>query len=183
MKPPNSDRHADDGRLIRRAQAGDEEALAEIYRGHVQEIYRYILSRTGDEAVAEDLTSEVFLRAVEALPRYKHRGAPLAAWLYRIARDRVIDFHRANVRRPTTALDDDLLDSHPDLESILFEQAESARLRRAMRSLTQDQRDVLFFRFTEGFSIDQTATVMGKTVGAIKALQFRAVQALARKLK
>ena len=183
MKRPNSDRHAADGRLVQRAQAGDEDALAEIYRSNVQAIYRYILNRTGDAATAEDLTSEVFMRAVAALPRYRHRGAPLASWLFRIAHDRVIDFHRASGRHPLSELEESLSASGPDPETAFLEQAEAARVRRAMIELTAEQRDVLYFRFAEGLSIDNTASLMGKTPGAVKALQFRALQALGRKLK
>jgi len=183
VKPPDPDRHAGDGELIRRAQEGDEEAIADIYRIHAQAVYRYIVNRIGDVAMAEDLTSEVFLRAVEALPRYRHRGTPLAAWLYRIARDRVIDLYRASNRRMTSELGDDLLDTRPDMESELVRRAEAERLRHALARLTRDQRDVLFFRFIEEFTIEKTSELMGKTPGAVKALQFRALQALARRLR
>jgi len=183
MKQRHSDRHANDGRLVRRAQAGDETALTEIYQSNVQAIYRYVYNRTQDAAVAEDLTSEVFVRAVESLPRYRHRGAPLAAWLYRIARDRVVDYHRANGRHPTTELDEGLRDAAPGPEAAVFQQAEAARVQRALRQLTADQQDVIYFRITEGLSIEHTASLMGKTPGAVKALQFRALQSLGRLLK
>jgi RNA polymerase sigma-70 factor (ECF subfamily) len=183
MKPADPNQHAGDAELVRRAQAGDEEAVAAIYRNNAQAIFRYVLNRVGDEAAAEDLTSEVFLRAVQSLPGYRHRGAPLAAWLYRIARDRVTDYHRANARRSTVALDDGLFDTRPDPETLLVRRAESEQVNRALTRLTPDQRDVLFFRFTEGLSLEKTAGLMGKTTGAIKALQFRALQALARNLR
>src|SRR3990172_1254544 len=89
----------DERDLIRRAQQRDADAFTELYRRHVDMIYRYALLRGGDESVAEDLTSEVFMRALEAIGDYEDRGTPLAAWLYRIARARVIDYWRRAPRQ------------------------------------------------------------------------------------
>jgi RNA polymerase sigma-70 factor, ECF subfamily len=172
-----------DADLVHRAQAGDEDAMASLYRKYVQVIYRYIFFRVGDKATADDLTSEVFLRAVQAIGRYRDRGKPLSAWLYRIARDRVTDHHRRHARRPTAPLADDLVDAMPGPESAMLDQAETAALSAAVARLTGDQQDVIYFRFTERLSLEETATATGKTVGAVKALQFRALNSLARLLK
>ncbi len=173
----------DDAELVRAAQAGDEGAMAAIYRQHIQAIYRYVYYRVGDTAAADDLTSEVFLRAVQAIGRYKYRGTPLVAWLYRIARDRVSDYHRKHARRLAAPLADELVDAEPDPESALVSRAETAEVRQAVAGLTEDQQDAIYFRFTERLSLEETATAMGKSIGAVKALQFRALQSLARKLK
>jgi RNA polymerase sigma-70 factor (ECF subfamily) len=172
-----------DSQLILRAQAGGEEAMATLYRKYVQVIYRYIYFRVGDKAAADDLTSEVFLRALQAIGRYRERGKPLSAWLYRIARDRVTDHHRRHARRPIAPLSDDLVDAMPGPESAVLDRAETAALSAALARLTEDQQDVTYFRFTERLSLEETATATGKSVGAIKALQFRALNSLARLLK
>ena len=183
MPPSDPDRHAEDGALVQRAQAGDEEAVAEIYRKHVQLIYRYVRARVSDSATAEDLTSEIFVRALTALDRYEHRGAPLAAWLFRLARARTADLHRSNAHRPVQLLTESQLDETPDPEALADRNEQVARLRHEMQRLTDDQRDVLHLRFIEGYSLDKTAEVMGRTIGAVKSLQFRALEMLARYLK
>lgn len=182
MNPLQPDRFALDGELVRRAQSGDAEAVAEIYRTHVQAIHRYILYRVGEPAVAEDLTSEVFLKAIQALDRYRHLGAPIAAWLFRIARDRVSDYHRQQSRRGTDDLDDSILDKAPGPEAEALQQSEMLHVRAQILRLTSEQQDVIYFRFTEGLTVAETASMMGKSIGAVKALQFRALRTLARNL-
>ena len=183
MNRPGTERAAADGELVRLAQAGDAAAVAEIYRTYVQAIYRYALARVGESETAEDLTSDVFLRAIEALGRYRHRGAPLGAWLFRIARDRVSDHHRRRARRPTRQLDDELVDEHAGPEAEALRRRDLAQLRSELDRLTLDQQDVIYLRFTQGFTLVETSIVMRRTTGAVKALQFRAVQALARHMK
>src|SRR5258706_4426682 len=99
--------------LIERAQRYEAEAVAELYRRHLGEIYRYCLFRIGDEAAAEDLTEEVFLNMVQSLPRYTDRGIPFVAWLYRIARARVVDYQRRRARPPTGLLAGSLAHAAP----------------------------------------------------------------------
>lgn len=170
--------------LIARAQRGDREAVAELYQAHVQPIYRYIFHRVGEAAAAEDLTSEVFLKALEGLGRYEHRGAPLAAWLFRIARDRVSDHHRRRARRSAADLPESLPDpTDEEMEAEFGRRAQAAELRAQIAELTEDQRDVIYWRFIEGLSVENTAAILGKTPGAVKALQHRALNSLARKLR
>jgi RNA polymerase sigma-70 factor (ECF subfamily) len=178
-----SNGYSQDGDLVQRAQAGDADAFAEMYRKHVQAIYRYISYRVGEADIAEDLTSEVFLRAMQGLDRYRHRGAPLSAWLFRIARDRVADHYREQNRRSTDALPETLLDGDPGPEAEAVSQFEAAEVRKHVEQLTPDQRDVVYLRFSAGLSLSETAQFMGKTIGAIKALQFRALRTLARNLE
>lgn len=167
-------------RLIQQAQTGSGEAFAALYREHVQQIHRYIYYRTHDEQLAEDLTADVFTKAIEGLPRYIDKGKPLISWLYRIAHARVVDHYRRQDRRPTaTNVEDANLSVTPDLDANLVKQHASRALLNAIQSLTVDQQQVIILRFIEGLSIEATANQLGKKGNAIKALQFRAVRSLA----
>lgn len=169
--------------VIQCAQTGDADAIAELYRRHAPAIFRYVSFRMNDQAVAEDLTGDVFLEMVQALHRYTERGAPFAAWLFRIAHDRVMDHHRRQARRPTVPLSDSLSDEAPSPEAQAAHQAEAFGLQAAMSGLTDEQRTVLQLRFLEDHSVEMTARIMRKTPGAIKALQHRALSRLGRRLQ
>ncbi len=169
---------------IRRAQAGDPEAVGWLYDRYYLPIYRYFRIRIENQEEAEDLTAEVFVRMIEHLPRYRAQGRPFLAWLYTIARNLLMDHYRAQPRVP--------LPLPADLEREMgtgeeFEQIEArARwecVRRALRALTHDQQEVLLHRFLEGRSVEETARLMGKQPNAIKALQHRALAALRRQMK
>jgi len=166
--------------LIRRAQAGDAEAAAALYHQHAEAIFRYLFFRVHDRATAEDLTSEVFLKMVEALPRFADRGAPFAAWLFRIAHDRMVDHHRRAAYRQTEALAETLEDHRPGPEAQAVTRGETDHLREALGSLTDEQRLVMQLRFVEGYSLEDTARILEKTTGAVKAQQHRALRQLAR---
>ena len=169
--------------LVRRAQSGDRDAFAALYRAYVQAIYRYMLVRLSNAQQAEDLTAEVFLRAVDGLPRYSNRGLPFGAWLFRIARDRLVDYYRQSARRPTLALEDSLPSELPDPGAAAEGMALTQALSEALRQLTDEQRDVIQFRYMENWSLEETAQALNKSVNAIKALQHRALGALYRLLK
>ena len=169
--------------LVRRAQAGDSEAFSSLYRTHVQAVYRYLLLRVSDPPLAEDLTAEVFLRAVDALPRYAQRGLPFGAWLFRIAHDRWVDYYRQTVRRPTAELSESLMSELPSPSELAENSETTTALYRALNQLNDEQRDVIQFRFMEDWSLDQTARAMNKTVGAVKMLQQRALDTLRRLLQ
>ena len=173
--------HSEESALIRRAQQGDADAAAALYHRHASAIFRYFLFRVSDQAIAEDLAGEVFLRMTEGLPRFSDRGAPFAAWLFRIAHDRLVDYHR-QARRQTEELSESLIDSAADPETQAAIQMDSRQLAGLIMALTDEQKTVIQLRFVEGYSLEDTARLMNKTVGAIKALQHRALQNLARKL-
>jgi RNA polymerase sigma-70 factor (ECF subfamily) len=178
MVPADQSEHS----LVQRAQQRDPEALAGLYHRFVGQIYRYCLFRVTNDAAAQDLTGEVFLDMVESLPHYVDRGAPFAAWLYRIARNRVVDYYRRQARRQTDQLTEALQDAAPGPEALAVQQADTQNLRQAMAKLTEDYRLVLQLRFIEGQNLEQTAQQMGKTVGATKVMQHRALRQLARLL-
>jgi RNA polymerase sigma-70 factor (ECF subfamily) len=170
--------------LIRAAQRGDQNAFTALYRAYVDKIYRYILFRVESAQTAEDLTAEVFLRVVESLPTYEDRSVPLLVWLYRIAHARVIDHYRRYKRTADQApLDSVEISTESDLDAPLLAEYRADQLRAALGSLTDPQRQVIGLRFIEGYNLEATAQVLGKTVDAIKALQYRALQALAAALR
>lgn len=171
-------------RLIRHAQNGHKEAFAQLYQEHVQTIYRYIYYRVGDKQLAEDLTGDVFVKALIALPKYREQGRPFIAWLYRIAHARVIDFYRLRERRP----DESNVEAEPiivtsNMDTALLQQQTAKALQMAIAELTDEQQQVIILRFIEGQSLENVAGIMGKNTNAIKALQYRALRALASKLE
>jgi RNA polymerase sigma-70 factor (ECF subfamily) len=172
----------DDATLVAQAKRGNSAALAEIYERHHGAVFRYVFYRVGDEATAEDLTATVFVRVVESIDRYVHRGRPLLAWLYTIARNAVIDHHRKAGPPDALPLDERLLEADDDVDEELDKALTRRRLTVALSHLTEDQRQVIVLKFVEGLSNEDVATMLGKTVGAVKALQHRALAALHRLL-
>ena len=172
----------DEKRLVDLAKSGDGEAFGQLYEAYFDRVYRFIFFRVTDDQIAEDLASQVFLKAWENLHRYHPRG-PFLAWLYAIARNTVIDNYRT--RKPMVSLDeaaplaaqDDKLDDRMQL------QFEVQTLREAMQQLTQEQQEVILLKFMADYDTAQIAKEMGKTEGAIRALQMRALQALARVMR
>lgn len=154
--------------------------MAQLYEAHAPAVFRYIYFRVRDRQVAEDITGDVFVRMVEALPRFEFRGLPFAAWLFRVAHDRVVDHHRRAVPRRTEALPDTLLDGEANTEAAALQTHANAALMDLLSELTDEQQAVLQLRFIEGYSLEQTAEALDKTQGAVKALQHRALRQLAR---
>jgi|SRR5579859_354747 len=171
-----------DRALIQRAQKHDADAVAELYHRYSGLIYRFCLFRVPDEALAQDLTADVFLNMVESLPKYVDRGLPFAAWLFRIAHHRLVDHYRREERHPMEELTDSLPDIQPGLEATAAQHMEAQRLSRAMAQLSYDYRLILQLRFVEGFDLAQSALTMQKSVGAAKVMQHRALRELARLL-
>ncbi len=175
--------HLEEVRLIHAAQSGDADAFAELYRDSVQPIYRYILFRVHDRQLAEDLTSDVFLRALKGLSRYVDQGRPFVAWLYTIAHARIVDHYRRSDRRP---LEQDLdvvqIAARTDMDRPMLQRQAARELRRAIVRLTPDQQQVIILRFIEGKRTETVAEIMGKKPNAIKALQHRALRTLAKHL-
>jgi RNA polymerase sigma-70 factor (ECF subfamily) len=169
--------------LASRASGGDRRAYAELYDLYLDKIYRYIYYKVGQRSDAEDLASQTFLKAWDAIGDYEWRNHPFGAWLFRIAHNLVVDYHRA--RRDHLTLDD----ATPQLEGkasqdelrpekALAELIAADRVRQAIGRLTEEQQQVLVLRFYEGLSTGETAQIMGKRRGAIRGLQFRALTAL-----
>lgn len=170
---------ADVDALARAAIAGDVAAIGALYDELVGPIYRYVAIRVRRREDAEDLTQLVFERIVAGLPRYHANGRPFAAWAFRIARNAVIDHVRRD--RPTEPLSPvhDHAGGH-EVEAISIRGEQIRELRRAIGSLTPDQREALTLRFVAGLSAEEAAHVMGRRAGTIRGLTFRAIGALRR---
>ena len=175
-----SRRDQGEARLVESAKRGDKRAVGELYQRHVDMIYRYTYARVKNVAVAEDLTAQVFLKALEGLENYEYTGAPFRAWLYRIAHARTVDYWRRQQRRQEVLLPDSLPAPLPSPEEIVAARVEWRGAVELISRLTDDQRDVIILRFIEAMSLAEVAEVMDKTVGAVKALQHRALASMAR---
>ncbi len=170
--------------LIRLAQRGDTQAFAELYRAYADNIYRYIYFRVYAAPVAEDLTADVFMKALEGLPGYQDRTTPFLGWLYRIAHARLIDhYRRSRYAGQHEDIDAVEIGATQDLDAPLMAEHQSEHMRAALRALTDEQQQVIILRFVDGHSIEETAELLGKTEGAIKTMQHRALQALGRALQ
>lgn len=166
--------------LLERASNLDEEALGELYDRYEMKIYSYIYRRTSDQTLAEDLTSQVFLKMLEAIHNDKTWHSSFSGWLYRIAHNLVIDHYRTRDRQKQISIDDAPI--MPDIGISPVRAAEialdSEYLKSAIRRLTDEQALVISLRFLEGYSFGEIADMMDKTEGAVKALQHRAVATL-----
>jgi RNA polymerase sigma-70 factor (ECF subfamily) len=173
----------DETQLIRQAQAGDHTALTALYDRYQPLIFTYLYYRLDDQATAEELTSEVFVRMVEKIDRYQLRGQPLLAWLYTIARNLRIDHHRQRGLAATLPLDEEIVDESDDPIGMVERRLAADCLRRALRYLTDDQQEVIVHKFVGNRSNAETATLMGKDEGAVKSMQHRALAALRRAIE
>jgi len=167
--------------LGRAAANGDLAALGHLYDQLLTPIYRYIAVRVRRREDAEDLTQLVFERIVAGLPRYRPGRSPFAAWVFRIARNAVIDHVRRE--RPTEPLDPAQdLPHGEEVEAISLRGEQIRELRRAIASLTPDQQEAIVLRFVAGLSAEEAARVMGRRAGTVRGLTFRAIGALRRNL-
>ena len=171
--------------LVQRAQKGDLSAIREIYLEHHNQVYRFIWSRVHDPTQADDLTGEVFLRMVASLPKYQDRTLPFRAWLYRIARNLVIDNYRWNQNReyvPLESVAEDLVGGESP-EKITELALAFERVQQALENLAPDQREVVELRFLAGLSLKEVALAVDKTVSAVKSLQHRGLSSLRTNLE
>ena len=169
----------EDAALAVRAAGGDVTAFGLLYDRHVEAIYRYVYYRVRDDAEAEDLTSDVFMRALKAIPRYEPRQAFLA-WLYRIARNAVIDRARRGNRQVPfeDALEHPTPDQIVEPDTQLLASSDSQALRDALKKLTPLQQEILVLRFLHGYNTQEIAKIVGKREGTVRGIQFRAIGAL-----
>lgn len=177
------DRHVD--KLVRRAVRGDAEAFGRIYDLYVDKVYAFVRARVGNTHDAEDITETVFLKALTAITSYDRRGLPFGAWLFRIARNATVDHLRRAGRMPEPVED---VEIHTEPSPVMVDELVAARVdaqkvRALVERLTEDQAAVVVCRFFWDMDIRQTATALDRTPGAVKALQHRAIGALAAMLE
>ncbi len=169
--------------LVVGARSGDLTGFAEIYEQYFDKVFRYAYARIGHRAEAEDLAGDVFLKALQAIGSYKPGGAPFSTWLFKIAHNLVVDLLRRRSRRPTEELDEGIPLSTPPPDDEVATQMTVEDIRKAMVGITDAQQRVISLRFAGGLSIAETAEVLRKKEGAIKALQHSAIQSLRKILQ
>jgi RNA polymerase sigma-70 factor (ECF subfamily) len=173
--------HAAMWELVRAAQRGDGEAFGKLYDHYVDAVFRFVYYRVNDRALAEDFTSETFLRALRRISSINYQGRDIGAWFITIARNIVFDHAKsARFRLELTTgevIEGDDVDAGPELA--VLTNLTNTRLLQAVNSLGEEQKECIVLRFLNGLSVAETASVMGKNDGAIKALQHRAVKRLA----
>jgi RNA polymerase sigma-70 factor (ECF subfamily) len=173
-----------DAELLYRAQDGNAEAFGELYERHAQSVFRFLYSHLSNRLDAEDLTGEVFLRAWRSLPKFREQGVPFVAYLLRVARNAVIDFYRRTRNVQEDDIEEMVIPDHSaNPTDAVTTQLESQELRQTMQQLHEEYRLVLTLRFISELSVEETAAVMGKSDGAIRVLQHRALAALRKLLE
>ena len=164
--------------LLERVKQHDQQALADVHDRYFDQLYHYISYRLGDSDAAADITSEVFLALINALKRGNPPQTSLTGWLYAVARNMVADHIKKQVT--TVPLLEDLVADEPSLTDQAYLSQLVPTLKQALHQLTEEQQHVIALRFGQGLSLAEVAELMDKSVGAIKALQHRALASLAR---
>jgi RNA polymerase sigma-70 factor (ECF subfamily) len=175
---------ADVRALVERAQAGDRDALEELYLLHFDRIYGYLHVSVGNRADAEDLTTQTFLRMLESIGRFRWQSAPFSAWLFRIAHNLAMDHFRASKRwQPQDEVPEEPGSAAPSADEEAMRSLGRESLLELIESLSPEQRQVLTLKFVFDFSNAGAAAVLGKSEGAIKSLQHRALTSLQKRLQ
>jgi len=172
----------DEENLVRRAQQRDQQAFAQLYEEHFDMIYRYVALRIGNRAEAEDITQQVFLKALQSISSFRWKGIPFSAWLFRIAHNQVVDYLRKKTKQATVPIDESTVSFSRDPQLLVEQSLNIKKLLSATKRLTEAQREVVSLRFAGELSIAQVAKIMGKSQGAVKALQHSAIVALRKVL-
>jgi RNA polymerase sigma-70 factor, ECF subfamily len=168
--------------LVRRAQEYDEEAIESLYQTYYPKIYNYAFLQMGDVQASEDLASDVMLKMIESINKYHFRGLPFGAWVFRIARNRLIDLHRRRRRRGEVDLSETLSSALASPQALAERALERGQLQIALKHLTDEQRQVITLKFIQGFDNASVGQIMQRSEGAIKSLQHRALGSLRRLL-
>ncbi len=166
--------------IVRRAQSYEEDAFRSLYETYYPKIYNYAFMQMGDVQAAEDLASDVMLKMIESIQSYKFRGLPFGAWVFRIARNRIIDLHRKRKRRGEVDLSETVASALANPQVLAERAIDRGQLQVALKHLTPEQRQVIVLKFIEGYDNRSIGKIMGRSEGAIKSLQHRALGALKR---
>lgn len=172
--------------LVSRAQRGDRSAMGAIYRQYVKTVYKYLSYRLRNTAAAEDLTAEVFLRVLRKIESFEWRGIDFSAWILRIARNVLLDYVKSSGNRfeivgiPAGEIPEA---TSPGSDLQVLDELDKEALHKALNLLRPEHQEVLYLRFLQGLSSTEVAKVMGRTEGAIRVLQFRALKQLVKVMK
>ncbi len=172
-----------DDELIARSVKGDTEAFGDLYERHLVSIYRYIYARVGEVREAEDLTETVFVKAWQALPKFKREKASFRTWLFRVTHNLMVDYYRTHKEELELPEEGTLQSPSPQPEEEVIAMEESIHLNMAIWKLNPLHQEVLTLRFINEMSHKETAEVMGKSAGAVRVLQHRALKALQEQLE
>lgn len=181
QEPDPDDSHEEVRDLIARSKKGDRSAFASLYRIHVDAVYRYLSYRLRDHGTAEDLTAEVFIRALRKIETFEWRGIDFSAWLMRIARNLLLDHLKSSgTRMEVVGIDPSLKPamSLPGSDLEAMNKLEREDLYEALNTLRPDYQEVLYLRFLQGMSSAEVAQIMDRSEGGVRVLQFRALKQL-----
>lgn len=167
--------HTDDRQLIAEAQAGNQAAFSEIYQSYQPAVRNYVFYRVRDDTLADDLTAEVFVRLVDKIDTFVYQERPLLAWLYTIAGNLIKDHYKRNGRLTRLSLLDDAVSDLPGPGQVTDQYLAQDMLLQALAELNEIQYQVIVFKFIENRTNPEVAKLLGKTEGAIKAIQHRAL--------
>jgi RNA polymerase sigma-70 factor, ECF subfamily len=170
--------------LVRASQEGDMVAFGDLFDRYYDVVYRYVLFRTGDRTLAEDITQETFVRALRRITSVSYQGRDIGAWFITIARNLIFDHVKSSRYRleQTTGEIIELSPATGGPEQQVLDGATNDELLRCVRKLNPDQQECIQLRFLQGLSVAETAEIMDRNEGAVKALQHRAVRRLAQLL-
>lgn len=174
------DEYAAERSVVDRARSGDRAAMEDLYARYFERIYRFVLTRVGNPSDAEDITSEVFIRVFEALPRFRWQDVPFHAWIFRIAYNQVVShYRRGSTRVVRTSIDDvDVIDTKEGPEAITEARITLTEVYTVVEKLSESQRQVIMLRFGAGLSVQETAQTLKKTENNVKVLQHKAIARL-----
>jgi RNA polymerase sigma-70 factor (ECF subfamily) len=180
---PARELHAKIRVLVERAQRGDRNALEELYLIHFDRIYSYLHMSVGNRHDAEDLTTQTFLKMLESIGKFRFQAAPFSAWLFRIAHNLAMDHFRAARRwQPEEEVPEPVGDEEPSAETQALQSIGRQSMLELIEDLSSEQQQVLTLKFVFNFPNAEVATILGKTEGAIKSLQHRALVSLQKQI-
>jgi len=169
----------EDIELLKRAQDGDADAFGEIYQRYAEAVFRFLYAHVDDRMDAEDLTEEIFFKVWRSISSYRDQGTPFLAFLFKIARNALIDHYRRSGKneQPVSIEDTPIQDNGVDPGEEAIAKLEHAEIRQVLNQLREDYRTVLILRFLSDLSPQEAAHTMGRSTGAIRVLQHRALAA------
>ena len=169
--------------LVEKATNGDANAFGRLYDMHVDRVYRHAYYRVGNVADAEDLTQQVFIKAWQAIHRYKKTASPFLAWLIKISHNLIVDFYRS--KKAETFLDFDMFASKSDTDTEYLAEMhfDQQQIRKAILELPRDQQQVIMMRFIEGFPYSEIASSLDKSEGAVRVILHRSLKSLRKILE